>query len=110
LTPLLFLRVIEWISSQRTLDAFPINDALRGSRHHVFRPFCRAEFSSRRLSRHDRRHRSAPANATGNDRDLVIAPGGTGAETIAANSAAGGNSSHRVRAVPNGRGNPDDGG
>jgi hypothetical protein len=41
-------------------------------------------------------------NTTGNDRDVVIAPGATGAETITTNPAAGGNASHPERAVPNG--------
>jgi hypothetical protein len=44
----------------------------------------------------------AQPNTTGNDRDVIIAPGATGAETITTNSAAGGNSSHPERAVPNG--------
>ena len=42
------------------------------------------------------------SNTTGNDPDLVIAPGATGAETITTNSAAGGNASHPERAIPNG--------
>ncbi|HEX8416800.1 MAG TPA: hypothetical protein VF641_04270 [Methylobacterium sp.] len=41
-------------------------------------------------------------NTTGNSRDLVIAPGATGAETITTNSAAGGNANLPERAVPNG--------
>jgi hypothetical protein len=41
-------------------------------------------------------------NTTGNDRDLIIAPGATGAETITTDSAAGGNAVHPERAVPNG--------
>lgn len=41
-------------------------------------------------------------NTTGNVRDVIIAPGATGAETITTNSAAGGNASHPERAVPNG--------
>lgn len=53
-------------------------------------------------------------NTTGNDPDVIIAPGGTGAETITTNSAAGGNSSRPERAVPNGSasgsGNPGGGG
>ena len=41
-------------------------------------------------------------NTTGNGRDLVIAPGATGADTITTNSAAGGNANLPERAVPNG--------
>jgi hypothetical protein len=41
-------------------------------------------------------------NTTGNDPDLVISRGATGAETATTNSAAGGNASHPERAVPNG--------
>jgi len=41
-------------------------------------------------------------NTTGNDPDLIISRGGTGAETVTTNSAAGGNSTHPERAVPNG--------
>ena len=41
-------------------------------------------------------------NTTGNDRDIVIAPGATGADTITTDSAAGGNASRPERAVPNG--------
>jgi hypothetical protein len=41
-------------------------------------------------------------NTTGNDRDVIIAPGATGADTITTNSASGGNASHPERAVPNG--------
>jgi hypothetical protein len=44
-------------------------------------------------------------NTTGNDRDVVIAPGRTGASTITTDSAAGGNASHPERAVPNGSAN-----
>ncbi|WP_431311119.1 hypothetical protein [Methylobacterium nigriterrae] len=44
-------------------------------------------------------------NTTGNSRDLIIAPGATGADTIMTNSAAGGNSSFPERAVPNGSAN-----
>ncbi|MDR7039282.1 MULTISPECIES: hypothetical protein [Methylobacterium] len=39
---------------------------------------------------------------TGNRRDVIIAPGATGAETITTNSAAGGNANLPERAVPNG--------
>ncbi|MCJ2078841.1 hypothetical protein MKK68_24920 [Methylobacterium sp. E-016] len=41
-------------------------------------------------------------NTTGNDRDVVISRGGTGAETATTNSAAGGNASKPEQAVPNG--------
>lgn len=41
-------------------------------------------------------------NTTGNDRDVIIAPSATGAETITTDSAAGGNANHPERAVPNG--------
>jgi len=41
-------------------------------------------------------------NNTGNDRSLVIAPGATGAGTIATDSAAGGNAGQPSRAVPQG--------
>lgn len=44
----------------------------------------------------------AQPNTTGNDRDIIVAPGATGAETITTNSAARGNASHPERAVPNG--------
>ena len=44
-------------------------------------------------------------NTTGNDRDVVIAPGPTGADTITTDSAAGGNAGHPERAVPNGSAN-----
>lgn len=44
----------------------------------------------------------AQPNTTGNDRDIIVAPGSTGAETITTDSAAGGNASHPERAVPNG--------
>jgi len=44
-------------------------------------------------------------NTTGNSRDIIIAPGATGADTIMTNSAAGGNSSFPERAVPNGSAN-----
>ncbi|MDR7039670.1 MULTISPECIES: hypothetical protein [Methylobacterium] len=49
-------------------------------------------------------------NTTGNSRDVVIAPGATGAETITTNSAAGGNASFPERAVPNGSANGGGGG
>lgn len=41
-------------------------------------------------------------NTTGNDADLVVARGATGAETITTNSAAGGNANLPERSVPNG--------
>lgn len=41
-------------------------------------------------------------NTTGNDRDLVISRGATGAETITTELAAGGNARLPERAVPNG--------
>jgi hypothetical protein len=41
-------------------------------------------------------------NTTGNDRDVIIAPGATGTETITTDSAAGGNANLPERAVPNG--------
>lgn len=44
----------------------------------------------------------AQPNTTGNDRDVIIAPGATGAETITTDSAAGGNANLPERAVPNG--------
>ncbi|GEP03911.1 hypothetical protein [Methylobacterium oxalidis] len=49
-------------------------------------------------------------NTTGNSRDIVIAPGATGAETITTNSAAGGNASFPERAIPNGSANGGGGG
>ena len=41
-------------------------------------------------------------NTTGNDRDVVISRGATGADTVTTDSAAGGNSNQPSRAVPNG--------
>lgn len=41
-------------------------------------------------------------NTTGNDRDVVISRGATGAETATTDSAAGGNSNQPSRSVPNG--------
>ena len=41
-------------------------------------------------------------NTTGNDRDVVISRGATGADTITTDSAAGGNANQPSRAVPNG--------
>lgn len=41
-------------------------------------------------------------NTTGNDTDLVISRGATGADTATTNSAAGGNANLPERAVPNG--------
>lgn len=43
-------------------------------------------------------------NTTGNDRDVVIAPGSTGADTIQTDSAAAGNAEQPSRAVPQGGG------
>lgn len=40
-------------------------------------------------------------NTTGNDRDVVISRGATGAETVTTDSAAGGNASRPEQAVPN---------
>lgn len=40
-------------------------------------------------------------NSTGNDRDLAIARGATGADTVTTNSAAGGNASRPEQAIPN---------
>jgi hypothetical protein len=40
-------------------------------------------------------------NTTGNDRDVVISRGATGAETKTTNSAAGGNANKPEQAVPN---------
>ncbi|MCJ2018276.1 MULTISPECIES: hypothetical protein [unclassified Methylobacterium] len=44
----------------------------------------------------------AQPNTTGNDRNVVIPRGATGAETITTDSAAGGNANLPERAVPNG--------
>ncbi|AWN34451.1 hypothetical protein [Methylobacterium radiodurans] len=44
-------------------------------------------------------------NTTGNNRDVVISRGGTGAETATTNSAAGGNAGQPERAVPQGSAN-----
>lgn len=41
---------------------------------------------------------------TGNDRNLAIAPGPTGASTIQTDSAAAGNAAHPARRVPQGSG------
>ena len=41
-------------------------------------------------------------NTTGNDRDLVISRGATGADTATTDSAAGGNANQPSRSVPNG--------
>ena len=43
-------------------------------------------------------------NTTGNDRNVVIAPGPTGASTIQTDSAAAGNAGQPSRAVPQGGG------
>lgn len=48
-------------------------------------------------------------NTTGNDPNLIIAPGTTGADTITTDPAAGGNARHPERAVPNGSANGGDG-
>ncbi|NEU14097.1 hypothetical protein G3T14_18465 [Methylobacterium sp. BTF04] len=40
-------------------------------------------------------------NSTGNDRDVVISRGATGADTATTDSAAGGNASRPEQAVPN---------
>ncbi|WP_409565157.1 hypothetical protein [Methylobacterium sp. J-078] len=40
-------------------------------------------------------------NSTGNDRDVVISRGATGADTVTTDSAAGGNASRPEQAVPN---------
>ena len=47
---------------------------------------------------------TAPSNNTGNDRDVVISRGPTGASTIETDSAAGGNAGQPSRAVPQGSG------
>ena len=54
--------------------------------------------------------RGAPAvqsqpNTTGNDPNLVVPRGATGAETLTTNSAAGGNAGQPARAVPQGSAN-----
>lgn len=41
-------------------------------------------------------------NTTGNDRDVVISRGATGADTVTTDSAAGGNANQPSRAIPNG--------
>jgi len=41
-------------------------------------------------------------NTTGNDRDIVISRGATGADTVTTDSAAGGNANQPSRAIPNG--------
>jgi len=41
------------------------------------------------------------SNSTGNDRDVVISRGATGADTATTDSAAGGNASRPEQAVPN---------
>lgn len=40
-------------------------------------------------------------NSTGNDRDVVISHGATGADTIETDSAAGGNAGRPEQAIPN---------
>jgi hypothetical protein len=41
-------------------------------------------------------------NTTGNDRNVTVAPGATGASTVQTDSAAGGNAGQPSRAVPQG--------
>lgn len=41
-------------------------------------------------------------NSTGNDRDVVVSRGATGADTATSDSAAGGNANKPEQAVPNG--------
>jgi hypothetical protein len=41
-------------------------------------------------------------NTTGNDRDVIISRGATGADTITTDSAAGGNANRPEQAIPNG--------
>ncbi|MHC2021365.1 hypothetical protein [Methylobacterium sp. CM6247] len=41
-------------------------------------------------------------NTTGNDRDVIVSRGATGAETATSDSAAGGNANQPSRSVPNG--------
>lgn len=41
-------------------------------------------------------------NTTGNDRDVMISRGATGADTITSDSAAGGNANQPSRAIPGG--------
>ena len=41
-------------------------------------------------------------NSTGNDRDIVVSRGATGADTATSDSAAGGNANKPEQAVPNG--------
>jgi hypothetical protein len=41
-------------------------------------------------------------NSTGNDRDIVVLRGATGADTATSDSAAGGNANKPEQAVPNG--------
>ena len=43
-------------------------------------------------------------NSTGNDRDVVISRGATGADTVTSDSAAGGNASRPEQAIPNSSG------
>ena len=47
---------------------------------------------------------TAPSNNTGNDLNVVISRGATGASTIETDSAAGGNAGQPSRAVPQGSG------
>ncbi|MCJ2081870.1 hypothetical protein MKK49_11435 [Methylobacterium sp. J-090] len=49
-------------------------------------------------------------NTTGNDGNIVISRGATGADTITTNSAAGGNASRPEQAFPNGSANGGGGG
>jgi hypothetical protein len=41
-------------------------------------------------------------NSTGNDRDIVVSRGATGADTATSDSAAGGNANKPEQAIPNG--------
>lgn len=45
------------------------------------------------------------ANITGNDENIVISRGATGADTVTTDSAAGGNASRPEQAIPNGSAN-----
>lgn len=44
-------------------------------------------------------------NTTGNDENIVISRGATGADTVTTDSAAGGNASRPEQAIPNGSAN-----
>lgn len=47
-------------------------------------------------------------NTTGNDENIVISRGATGADTVTTDSAAGGNASRPEQAIPNGSANGGD--